>query len=50
VVAVDSKNNVLEICNGTKNQCKKWFKEKNDSWLLLPIKMLNQRKYLLILL
>jgi hypothetical protein len=34
-----SKNNVLEICNGTKKQCKKWFKDKNDSWLLLSIKM-----------
>jgi hypothetical protein len=34
-----TKNDVLEICNGTKSQCEKWFKDKNDNWLLLPIIM-----------
>ncbi|MDR0683532.1 MAG: hypothetical protein LBF83_00155 [Spirochaetaceae bacterium] len=34
-----TKQDVLEICNGTKTQCEKWFKDKNDNWLYLPIKM-----------
>jgi hypothetical protein len=36
---VYTKNDVLEICSGTKNQCEKWFKDKNDNWLYLPMKM-----------
>ncbi|MDL2229061.1 hypothetical protein LJC14_02310 [Treponema sp. OttesenSCG-928-L16] len=34
-----SKKDVLEIYRGTKDQCAKWFKDKDDTWLLLPIKM-----------
>ncbi|QQO07838.1 hypothetical protein [Breznakiella homolactica] len=34
-----TKNDVLEMCAGTKNQCEKWFNNKNDDWLYLPIKM-----------
>jgi hypothetical protein len=34
-----TKNDILEMCNGTKSQCEKWFRDKNDDWLYLPIKM-----------
>lgn len=36
-----TKNDLLNICNGTRTQCEKWFKGKNDAWLYLPFKMID---------
>jgi len=34
-----TKNDVLKICNGAKDNCNKWFTGKDDNWLVSPFKM-----------
>ncbi len=36
-----TKDDLLKICDGTRTQCEKWFKGKNDDWLSSPFKMME---------